>query len=153
GFKRSLLTKQQTGAAPGLELATFCLQFGNRSGGERMTRLSLVALLLVAASVIAEDATDSALLEKAATELAACCPVAKPDDSKAYDSASQKLADSKLLQGICNETVLWGGHTISKPLNPEEGHMLTEFDPRVWRSEYLAGFMFPGAHSVERKEG
>src|SRR5262249_55622129 len=66
---------------------------------------------------------------------------------------SKKLADSKLLDGLFGKTILWGGMGASKALDPDLGKTLTELDPRVWRALYLSVFMYPGAHSITRKEG
>ncbi len=114
----------------------------------------LAALCLVVGTCAfgADDTSDMALIESVASNLATCAPLAKADDLAAYNTASRKLADSHVLQGVCDETILWGGYNAGKPLNPDN-HMLTEFDPRVWRAEYLAGFMFTGKHTVEKKDG
>ena len=109
------------------------------------------ATLLTAAMICAAetDTTSAAMIERIAVELAADAPMAKRDDVMAYAAASRKLADSKLLQSVSDETILCGLHTEGKPIDPAE-HDVTEFDPRVWRGEYLSEFMFTGEHNIER---
>lgn len=112
----------------------------------------LAALLLTLpflAKAAETDTTAPELLEQFAVELAGAAPAAKPNDVTAYAAASRKLADSALFERVSDETICWGLHTEGRPFDPGE-QSVTEFDPRVWCTEYLAGFMFSGRHSIEK---
>ena len=120
-------------------------------GSRLLTRAVVLSALLAYAVVRAEDSTDMALLKQLATELGAAAPLSGADDAVAYSAASQKLRDSKLLERLSGEDIVWGGQTNGQTLDPK-AHNLTRFDPFIWRGEYLAAFMFSGSNSIQRVE-
>ena len=129
-----------------------CLkEFVRVRNSEPLTCILILSAFMAFSNLGAEDGTDLASLKQLANEIVAAAPPAGTGDASAYAAASQKLRDSKALARMSGDFIVWGGHAQGQALDPEE-HSLTKFDPFIWRGEYLAEFMFSGAHSIERGE-
>lgn len=151
-------------------MARVARRAGNETGvgPRRLLSLSLVCVLTMAGACQPpgeiphepgpepEAAMSDEALAALATELdqalSAACPMAGADDERALINCADALADLPLLRARMADSFDWGGQRGPEAIRLEDSDR-TDFNPRIWRRLYLATFMFPGGHTVERIGG
>jgi hypothetical protein len=82
-----------------------------------------------------------------AAEVAALCPVARPDDRAALDACRRRVYRSAVLRRALPPHLIWGRQKDAGVSLADQ--TLTQFAPDVWLGMYLPLFMFNGNHTVE----
>lgn len=83
-----------------------------------------------------------------AAELAKHCPIAKPNDTEAYNACRRGLFGSQTLRSHLPAILLWGRESKAAGATLRTTN-LTQFAPDVWTNMYVPLFMFNGKNTVE----
>src|SRR5260221_8343776 len=110
-----------------------------------MKEILRTALVCAAFATAARAQTVPAAVEQVADEIAAefarHCPLAKANDSAAYDGCRRGLFASPVLRPRLPAIVLWGRESKSPGATLRQTN-LTQFAPDVWTNMYVPLFMF-----------
>jgi hypothetical protein len=117
-----------------------------------MTRNLPAALFALAFAGAAHAQAVPQPVEQAAREIAAelakQCPLAKPNDTEAYNACRRGLFTSTTLRSHLPAILLWGRESKAAGATLRTTN-LTQFSPDVWTNMYVPLFMFNGRHTVE----